>query len=375
MRFSNPMAIALCALSVPVASATPHQVAPDGSFRVLPYEQVRAELGGIGIVVQCPNQRDFDNLDEASAAARRRSIRIELGTQTERYRDNAFLFSILFRARDLALERCPISFPLADRIVQHGDGGGIDIYQPGPDGEHVVRVGRYTMDEMGPIEFVGFTPQPDETPSETVEPPAAAPEESMNEPQEESAASPAESESKSEDQPEQQTPSQAAPHPAEQNGGEEEPADEFGFVLFVILVSVGALLLIASSSGKQPRPAYYSPPRHPIDDIVDEAIQSGGRVDIDALKTTLRHRPSDTDEQADRERALREAAARMRTDEARLNAALAQQMREAQAAADRSARSSSAYDLTPTEAQLLRATLKQQAAAARTEALRKGSRT
>ena len=321
----------------------------------------------------CPPRRDYYSVDAAEQAATRRSVRASLPSDSSRYRDPQILAGILMGARDYLFQRCPILFRVPDGgITEVTDAGGIEIVRPGDAGP-VVQVRLFSRDRIDTIydlapdsgdpveqalaiytpseaqeirERTDETPVPEPTPTPT---PETMVESEADQPPVEAAIE-----------------EQAQPEP-------EVPLPALFAVVLIILILGRILLMAPSRPGPVHRTSSPPPaPRHPLDDIVDRAIDTGGRIDIDAFKSELHRRPDDASARAQRDRSFANAAARMRTDEARLNAEIERRWREEVARAETTARSSRAYDLTPTEAELFAAMMAHQTAAAKAERLKKG---
>ncbi|MDP2181016.1 MAG: hypothetical protein Q8K99_00405 [Actinomycetota bacterium] len=330
------------------------------SVEVASASRVADEVGSVRYEVTCPTERNPDgSLDERIAITDQRGVRITLSKPGFAYRDMAILSFLLDEGLRRAWNEC---------VILNG--------MSGEDGHSV-----------GWIEISGSTP------SDATTRPLVRAEKFVGgvfhtwgevidvefDRQKEAAAAAQATEREAQAQATRQ-----AQYQAQQNAGvaraverenqrqESQRAAETAFGWFKLLLAVGAVWALWSARIPILR-AWYGLTPHPAQTAVQDAIASGQRVDVNAVRASLGLQGANAVEQSVREQQLKEATDLLKAHHAQLNAEAANRVAEAERRATQRAQAERDYDLGKAEADLLKAVLEHQTAAARVEALRKRS--
>lgn len=330
------------------------------SVEVASDSRVAHEVGSLRYEVTCPTERRTpEGLFADNGVRDARGVRVTFSKPSNAYHDMAVLSVLLDRALERAWNECVIINGISNE-PDHGVGWA-EVYGTTPsDGtmRQLIRAEKFTggvfhtWHEIIDVEF---------------------------DRQKEAAAAAQAAEREAEAQATRQ-----AQYQAQHNAGvaraverenqrrESQRAAETAFGWFKLLLAVGAIWALWSARIPILR-AWYGLTPHPAQTAVQDAIASGQRVDVNAVKASLGLQGANAVEQSVREQQLKEATDLLKAHHAQLNAEAARRVADAERMAAQRAQAERDYDLGKAEADLLKAVLEHQAAAARVEALRKRS--
>lgn len=326
------------------------------SVEVASDSRVADEVGSLRYEVTCPTERRTpEGLFADNGVRDARGVRVTFSKPSDAYHDMAVLSVLLDRALERAWSECVIINGINNE-PDHGVGWA-EVYGTTPsDGtmRQLIRAEKFTggvFHTWHEIIDVEFDRQKDAV---------AAVEAAQREAQAQ-AARQAEYAADV---------ARAIERDNRRQASERSAETAFGWFKLLLVLGAAGLLWMARVPILR---AWYGLTPHPAQTAVQDAIASGQRVDVNAVKASLGLQSSNAVEQGVREQQLKEATDLLKAHHAQLNAEAARHVADAERLATQRAQAERDYDLKKAEADLLKAVLEHQTAAARVEALKKRS--
>lgn len=330
------------------------------SVEVASDSRVAHEVGSLRYEVTCPTERRTpEGLFADNGVTDARGVRVTFSKPSDAYHDMAVLSVLLDRALERAWNECVIINGISNE-PDHGV-GWVEVYGTTPsDGtmRQLIRAEKFTggvfhtWHEIIDVEF--------DRQKEAVAAAEAASREAQA-----AAARQAQYQA-------QYNASVVRAAEQERRRQEAQKTGEVLSVLFKLVLTVGGVWLLWAARIPLLK-AWYGMTPHPAQSAVWDAISSGERVDVSAVRASLGLEGANAIERSVREQQLKDATEMLKVHHAQLNAEAAQRVAEAERLATQRAQAERDYDLGKAEADLLKAVLEHQTAAARVEALKKRS--
>jgi hypothetical protein len=339
--------------------------------RIAPADpEVRAAVGVLQMEIDCP-QETGGSVSEASARALRgRRVDITLSVPNAEFRP--YVQSILYDGVIAAYRQCPLPQPAtAEDPLGQGGVGGARIFVLGTDGssteavlasEYRASAGAWKLvDDLQRARVAAQAGQAARDDAQDL-----AQERRADRQERARAARQAREERKA-------AQASAASEAAEAAKRKAKAAELTAFAWkFIAILAAGGTAILVLLNWEALLRFWYELTPHPAQRLVNDAVRSGRRIDVDALRAALKTKSGSAAERAAREGQLRQAAEELKLHEAWLKAESASHLAEAERAARGFAERSREYDVSEAEAQLLATILRHETTAARTEALRAG---